>query len=34
MTSTPENLEMSWSKILTFGNKVIIAGYYYRHLEA
>ena len=29
MTSTPENLGMNWSKILTFGNKVILAGYYY-----
>ena len=29
MISTPENLGMNWSKLLTFGNKVILAGYYY-----
>ena len=31
MTSTPEDLEMRWSKILTFGNKVLLAGYYYEY---
>ena len=31
MTSTPENLEMSWSRILTFGSKVLLAGYYYEY---
>ena len=29
MISTPENLGMNWSKILTFGNKVLVAGYYF-----
>jgi len=28
-TTTPEELECSWSKTLTFGNKVLLAGYYY-----
>ena len=28
-TTTPEELESSWSKLLTFGDKVVIAGYYY-----
>ena len=27
--STPEDLEMKWSKILTFGDRVILAGYHY-----
>ena len=27
--STPENLECRWSKILNFGDKVLLAGYYY-----
>ena len=27
--STPEDLECRWSKILNFGDKVILAGYYY-----
>lgn len=27
--TTPENLECRWSKLLTFGDKVVIAGYYY-----
>ena len=31
MTSTPENLEMSFSKLLTFGNKVLVAGYFYTY---
>ena len=26
---TPEDLECRWSKLLNFGDKVIIAGYYY-----
>ncbi len=33
MSSTPENLEMNWRKILTFGNKVILAGYFYSYKE-
>lgn len=28
-TTTSENLECRWSKLLTFGNKVVIAGYSY-----
>lgn len=27
--TTPEDLETRWSKVLTFGDKVIMAGYYY-----
>ena len=27
--ATPEDLEMRWSKVLTFGDKVLLAGYYY-----
>ena len=27
--STPEDLEMRFSKILNFGDKVLLAGYYY-----
>lgn len=27
--TTPETLEERWSKVLTFGNKVLLAGYYY-----
>ena len=27
--STPEDLGCRWSKILTFGDKIILAGYYY-----
>ena len=27
--TTPEDLECRWSKLLTFGDKVIIAGHYY-----
>jgi hypothetical protein len=27
--TTPEDLECRWSKVLTFGDKVIMAGYYY-----
>ena len=29
MTTTPETLGMHWSKTLTFGNKLLLAGYYY-----
>ena len=29
--TTPEDLECRWSKLLTFGDKVVIAGYYYQH---
>lgn len=27
--STPEDLECRWSKVLTFGDKVLVAGHYY-----
>ena len=27
--TTPENLECRWSKLLNFGDRVVIAGYYY-----
>lgn len=27
--TTPEDLEAHWSKVLTFGDSVIMAGYYY-----
>ena len=27
--TTPEDLECRWSKILNFGDKVLLAGYYY-----
>ena len=27
--TTPEDLETRWSKVLTFGDKVIMAGHYY-----
>ena len=27
--STPEDLETRWSRVLTFGGKVLLAGYYY-----
>ena len=27
--TTPENLECRWSKVLNFGDKVLLAGYYY-----
>ena len=26
---TPEDLECRWSKILTFGDKIVMAGYFY-----
>ena len=29
MTTTPETLGMHWSKTLTFGNKLLLAGFYY-----
>lgn len=28
-TTTPEELECRWSKLLTFGNRVVIAGYFF-----
>ena len=28
--TTPEDLEMRWSKILTYGDRVILAGYFYQ----
>ena len=27
--TTPEKLEINWSKILNFGDKVLLAGYFY-----
>lgn len=27
--TTPEELECRWSKLLTFGNQVVIAGYFF-----
>ena len=27
--STPEDLETRWSKVLTFGDRVLLAGHYY-----
>ena len=27
--TTPKDLECGWSKLLSFGDKVVIAGYYY-----
>ena len=27
--TTPEDLECRWSKVLNFGDKIILAGYYY-----
>ena len=27
--TTPEDLESRWSKILTFGDKILLAGHYY-----
>lgn len=31
--TTPEDLECRWSKVLTFGNKTIMAGYYYNGMN-
>lgn len=31
--TTPESLECRWSKLLTFGDKVVIAGHYYSGLN-
>ena len=28
-TTTPEELECHWSKVLTFGNKILLAGHFY-----
>ena len=27
--TTPEDLESRWSKVLTFGDKILVAGHYY-----
>ena len=32
-TTTSENLACEWSTVLNFGNKVILAGYYFRHRQ-
>ena len=29
--TTPEDLETRWSKVLNFGDRVLVAGYYYQH---
>ena len=29
--TTREDLECGWSKVLTFGDRVLVAGYYYQH---
>ena len=29
--TTQEDLECRWSKTLTFGDRVVMAGYYYQH---
>ena len=31
--TTPEDLECRWSKILNFGDKVLLAGYYYNGMN-
>ena len=31
--TTPEDLECRWSKTLTFGNKVILAGHFYNGMN-
>lgn len=28
--TTPEDLEMKWSKVLKFGDRILLAGYFYR----
>ena len=33
-TTTPENLACGWSCTLNFGDKVLLAGYYYRAVYA
>ena len=30
-TTTPEELESRWSKVLTFGDKILLAGFFYPH---
>ena len=31
--TTPEDLECRWSKVLTFGDKIVMAGHYYNGTE-
>ena len=31
--TTPEDLECCWSKVLNFGDRVLLAGYYYNGLN-
>ncbi len=31
--TTPEDLECRWSKVLSFGDKVILAGHYYNGMN-
>ena len=31
--TTPEDLECRWSKLLTFGDRVVIAGYFFQRPE-
>lgn len=33
VVTTPEELEIRWSKVLTFGDKVILAGYFYNGMD-
>ena len=33
-TTTPEELESRWSKVLTFGDKILLAGFFYPHYFA
>ena len=33
-TTTPENLACNWSTTLNFGDKVLLAGYYYNGIGA
>lgn len=30
LQSTPEDLECNWSTVLTFGDRILLAGHYYR----
>ena len=31
--TTPEDLECRWSKVLTFGDKIVMAGYFYNGMN-
>lgn len=32
-TTTPEDLECRWSRILTFGDKIVMAGHFYNGMN-